>query len=218
MTALIKTKRLCFSLILLLIYLPVLASNQSEPVSLASYEQRWLDSHATIALRNNTQDMIHNITFQLEYLDMNGNSLDYEIFNKKIEIAPGMTRKIDVPAYEHSRSYHYYKTPEALNHPLFKIKYHLNDYNTHSSSLQPENQDGTSTSSFQRRSYGSGLMLLVICLIFLGVYVGIYVLVAVMAQRRNRNPVIWLLLSFIGTPILMCLILLVIGKNYSDEY
>ena len=40
-----------------------------------------------------------------------------------------------------------------------------------------------------------------------------YILVAVMAQKRNRSVVIWVFLSLIATPLLMILILLVIGKN-----
>lgn len=54
---------------------------------------------------------------------------------------------------------------------------------------------------------------LIVILAILGMVVGMYVLVAIMAQRRNRNPAIWLLLSFIGTPFLICIILLAIGKN-----
>lgn len=217
MSKIIK-RNLCIIVIIISSTFSVLASSKTEAVSLASYEQRWLDSHATIALRNNTQDTIHNITFQLEYLDMNGNSLDYEIFNKKIEIAPGMTKKIDIPAYEHSRSYHYYKTPGGHNNPLFKIKYKLTDYNTQAYFSHSEKPDEISTYDNQRKFFHSGYIVLLMLQIILGIYVGVYVLVAVMAQRRNRNPVIWLLLSFIGTPILMCLILLVIGKSYSVEY
>lgn len=54
---------------------------------------------------------------------------------------------------------------------------------------------------------------LIVILAILGMVVGMYVLVAIMAQRRNRNPAIWVLLSFIGTPFLICIILLAIGKN-----
>lgn len=38
-------------------------------------------------------------------------------------------------------------------------------------------------------------------------------MVAVMAQKRNRNVVIWILLSLIATPLLMIIILLAIGEN-----
>ena len=53
-------------------------------------------------------------------------------------------------------------------------------------------------------------------LFFIGITVGLYVLVAVMAQKRNRSVVVWVLLSLLATPLLMIIILLAIGKN--DNY
>ena len=47
----------------------------------------------------------------------------------------------------------------------------------------------------------------------IGIAVGLYVLVAVMAQKRNRSVVVWVLLSLLATPLLMIIILLAIGKN-----
>lgn len=41
----------------------------------------------------------------------------------------------------------------------------------------------------------------------------LFVMVAVMAQRRNRNIAGWLALSLIGSPLLMVIILFAIGKN-----
>ena len=38
-------------------------------------------------------------------------------------------------------------------------------------------------------------------------------LVAVMAQKRNRSVVVWVLLSLLATPLLMIVVLLAIGKN-----
>lgn len=78
-------------------------------VEMVSYEQSWLDSEGTIALKNNTHEDIHNVSFVLEYLDMQNNPMDYETFSYNIDIAPGMTKKLDIPAYEHRRQYHYYK-------------------------------------------------------------------------------------------------------------
>lgn len=54
----------------------------------------------------------------------------------------------------------------------------------------------------------------------IGITIGLYVLVAVMAQKRNRSIVVWVLLSLLGTPLLMIIILLIIGKkeNYIDHH
>lgn len=40
-----------------------------------------------------------------------------------------MTRKLDIPAYEHSRNYHYYKSENMPGgSPSFKIKFKLKDW------------------------------------------------------------------------------------------
>ncbi len=60
-------------------------------------------------------------------------------------------------------------------------------------------------------------LLMVWFIIGLVLYFGLYVLVAIMAKNRNRNPVFWILLSIFGSPLLMCIILLALGYNYSND-
>ena len=48
--------------------------------------------------------------------------------------------------------------------------------------------------------------------------IGLYVLVAVMAKNRNRNVVLWVLLSLVGSPILIAIILLIVGNNDKNEF
>ncbi len=62
---------------------------------MVSYEQGWLDSDGTLALKNNTDRNINNVSFRITYLDMSGNALDYEEYSLRVDTAPGMTRKID---------------------------------------------------------------------------------------------------------------------------
>ena len=61
---------------------------------------------------------------------MKGNPMDYETFSYDINIAPGMTKKLDIPAYEHGRRYHYYKTKDEFGNPAFKLRYELKGYNS----------------------------------------------------------------------------------------
>ncbi|QUB74613.1 hypothetical protein J5A56_09350 [Prevotella melaninogenica] len=42
-----------------------------------------------------------------------------------------------------------------------------------------------------------------------------YIIVAMMARKRNRSVALWILFSLLGTPWLMILILFCIGKNES---
>ncbi len=51
----------------------------------------------------------------------------------------------------------------------------------------------------------------------IGVWVGLYVLVAVMAQKRHRSAVLWIILSILSTPILAIILLLVLGTDDSGE-
>ena len=74
--------------------------NLEKDITLVSYEQRWIDIRGTLALKNNTDEEIRNLRFQITYLDMSGNPIDYKDFEKEISIAPGMTKKLDIPSYE----------------------------------------------------------------------------------------------------------------------
>ena len=195
------------------------------PVEMVSYEQGWTDSYGTIALKNNTSGNLHNVTFTLEYLDMNGRQLDYETFTRDIEIAPGKTKKLDIPAYEHARYYHYYKTKDDFGNPAFKLRFELNDYkirepkvSASGSSAQEETASDTAAGENNENHVIAAIVLLVILLICFGVYIGMYVLVGVMAKKRHRSAFLWVSLSFIMTPLTVCIILFAIGRKHTDEY
>ncbi len=65
---------------------------------------------------------------------------------------------------------------------------------------------------------GSSLMLLFF--FFSGIWTGLYGLVALVAHRRNHNPVSWYILAMFFTPIVALILLLLTGKenNNSEEY
>lgn len=210
-------KKLIYIIVLSFLTLTgITAIAAEQAVDMVSYEQSWLDSKGTIALKNNTAEDIHSVSFLLEYLDMNGIPMDYETFYYNIDISPGMTKKLDIPAYEYGRSYHYYKSKAGYNHPAFKLRYELKGYNEIPN-------DNSNDSSFSHKpnalsNRGAGLASILMVIVLLGIYVGIYVLVAVMAQNRNRNPAIWILVSIFSTPILTCIILIMLGKHHRTLY
>ena len=186
--------------LMLLVALSVHATSKDtvNALRMASYEQTWLDNQGTLALKNNTKHTIYNVRYRLTYFDMKGNPMDYKDFYTEIEIAPGMTKKVNVEGYECDRNYSYYLSEAYPDHPKkFKVCYETLAYN-HTEPLH--------------FAYHSNVLMIIIMLFVLAGYVGFYVLVATMAQRRNRSVALWLLLSFIATPILVILILLVIGK------
>ncbi len=130
-----------FAVALLSVFMAVtsLAANKDleKDITMVSYEQGWLDSEGTLALKNNSSEEVTNVVFLITYLDMSGNELDYEEFTRRVSIAPGMTRKLDIPAYEHDRNYHYYKSENMPGgSPSFKIKFKLKDYNVEDDDLR----------------------------------------------------------------------------------
>ncbi|MCR5713539.1 MAG: hypothetical protein K6F98_01230 [Bacteroidales bacterium] len=53
---------------------------------------------------------------------------------------------------------------------------------------------------------------------FFGIVIGIFILVGVMARKRRRSVFGWLLLSWLISPLMAILILLVIGpKNVRND-
>ncbi len=211
-----------FTIALLSIFISVVAyaanKDLEKDITMVSYEQGWLDSEGTLALKNNSSVEIKNVVFLITYLDMSGNELDYEEFTRNVIIAPGMTKKIDIPAYEYERWYHYYKSEGAAGkaNTSFKIKFQLKDYN-----VEEEVAESIDDNPLDRYNYGRSdgndslyfIIAIIVFLFLISITIGLYVLVAVMAQKRNRNVVVWILLSLIATPLLMIIILLAIGKN-----
>ncbi len=60
--------------------------------------------------------------------------------------------------------------------------------------------------------------IIIAVLLFLSIAIGLYVLVAVMAKNRHREVVLWVLLSFLASPILIIIILLCIGDDENYVY
>ena len=138
-----------------------------------------------------------------------------------------MTKKVDIPAYEHDRSYSYYKSEARPSEPhRFKIKYELKGYNIQNpdkvisddEDLSIYDENFEPTDFHPQDNIGWYVFLVIIVSLFiLGIGIGLYVLVAVMAKKRNRNVVLWILLSLVGTPLLMIIILLCIGDADDDS-
>lgn len=221
-----KTLKMIMCFLGCLLSLTILAADkENQAVTMVSYEQGWLDSQGTIALKNNTTKDIYNVKFIITYLGMSGEQLDYEEFLVNVDIAPGRTKKVDIPAYEHDRSYSYYKSEARSGNPhKFKIKYELKDYNVqhpdeyvNESNVSDGYDEDLDVAQHGQDSMGMYMFLaIIIWLIAIGISVGLYVLVAVMAKKRNRNVVLWVLLSLIGTPLIIIVILLCIGN--ADDY
>lgn len=189
-----------------------LPKGKVDAVTMESYEQNWDDNVGTIALKNNTNQDIYNVTFQLTYLDMSGKQLDYEEFSQNVNIAPGMTKKINITAYESSRDYSYYKSEAEYLHPKrFKIKYELIAYNSATSQTGDEYDDATSPyQSYPVSNNSSGWESLILIFIIAAAF---YVPLIMLARNYGRSVTLCILLSFFTTPIAVIIVLLIIGNK-----
>lgn len=204
-------------------------AGKNDPVTMASFEQGWLDDESTIALKNNTESTIHSVTFQIIYTDMNGNQMDYETYTKDVDIAPGMTKKVDIPAYEHERNYSYYHSEARPYQPhRFKVKFVLKSYNSQqaetidtqddSTMVYADESDVVNYSNHDNSPLGiilGSVLGIIIVIAIIGLYFGLYVAVAVMAKHRGRSVVAWLLLSLFLSPLLCIILLWAVG--YSNK-
>lgn len=237
------TKRFFITLVCAFLLMSAFAAkkNLEKDITMVSYEQSWLDSKGTLALKNNTNEEVKNVSFMITYLDMSGNELDYEEFYKSVSIKPGKTRKLNIPAYEHERQYHYYKTKDEFGNPAFKIKFQLKDYNhvkeeeaemvlelpevgspsySDAMPVTVESEDVYSNRGIRDQreelskddSFYDKLEVFIFLLIIV-VLISIYVVVGYMAKERNRNVGLCILLSIFTSPILVAIILLCIGKD-----
>ncbi len=207
-----KKERFILLLTGLMLVMAVFAADKdlTSDIIMVSYEQDNYDSAARISLKNNTSERIDNIGFMLTYLDMSGNELDYEEFGLDVNIAPGKTKIIEINPFGYNHNYHYYTSPNKFGHS-FKVEYELMDYN-----FEVEEDSAHASSSDDHDPFLKWMI--GAYLIMVSLSIGFFVLVVVMAKKRHRNVAVWVLLSIIGTPVLMTIILLIIGDaDYYDE-
>ncbi len=60
--------------------------------------------------------------------------------------------------------------------------------------------------------FGFAILGLLVAAVTLAIVVVLYVLVAKMAERRNRSAVAWLIVAFLGSPLLAIILLLCLGE------
>ncbi len=202
-------KKLTITILCFLLCSIILAQVDNNAVTMVSFEQLAHDYTATISLKNNTKEEIQDVTFQITYLDMEGKPLDYKGFYKKVDIAPGMTKKVDIDSYERDRSYEYHKSSNYSSNPQFEVSFDLKGYNTgrrEAKKLLGKNAsiDGHATLDF----------FLLICLC--GIWIGSYGLVAVVAHRRNLNAVAWFLIGLLLTPVIALMLILIVDKGHKN--
>lgn len=220
-----NTKRLLLLLLSTIFTLTMFAQNV---VNFVSYEQDQDEPSASISLKNNTGTNISSLQFRIIYYDMQDQPISYNDFSENIDIAPGMTKSMEIRSYGWDKDYYYYSShSNDDNAKPFKVKFQLLNYNgkaTTDTEHEPELADSISDTDVSKSPFPPGFpdegkymmgvsffMLIIMILIPLGIYLGFYILVAIMAAKRQRSQLGWILISILITPLFAAILLLVLG-------
>lgn len=99
--------------------------SNSDAISLVAYEKERYSHDESFSLKNNTEDDITYVTGVLIYSNMQGEIIDYKLFNQKVIIPVGLSKRITLRAFDND--WVYYKDGDSYD-KRFKVEFRLLTY------------------------------------------------------------------------------------------
>lgn len=119
-------------------YVPTRIAKKSRKIQsnsgivLTKFNKEEAEFYEQISLKNNTNDVVGDITGVLIYRDMKNEIIDYKIINTDIIIPPGLAKMFSIRSFDQSQRYQYYKTNTGgmpgYFFEFFKVDFRLLSY------------------------------------------------------------------------------------------
>lgn len=226
-----KTKRLVTLAVTLLITLATMAQ---QAVTMTGFEQSRSGLSSNVTLCNNTQQEIHKVSFRIIYYNTQGTQIDYKDYTENVNIDIGMSKAVEIEPFGVYGNYVYFdqKNKWDKDNIIFKVGFQLKSVNgvpTNDQTVQqlkPASENEEAETDKEESSEAPLIptltmgMVMMIGIILLALSSGWLVAVYLMARLYGQNPWLWVLVSFVLSPILAFLLILIFGhKNprYEQE-
>lgn len=219
-----KTKRLVTLAVTLLITLVAMAQ---QAVTMTGFEQNRSGLSSNVTLCNNTQQVIHEVSFRIIYYNMQGTQIDYKDYKEKVNIDIGMSKAVEIEPFGNYGNYVYYdqKNKWDKENIIFKVGFQLKSVNgkptndqtvqqlkpaTETDEQETDEQESSDAPLFAGLTMG---MCILLWIIGLALSSGWFVAVVILARNYGQNPWIWILVSFVLSPLIAFLLILAFGHR-----
>ena len=99
----------------------------SDALTMTYFEKNGAEFQEFLTLKNNTKDDICAVIGVLVYRTMDGEILDYRVFNKDVMIPVGLAKRITLGSFDQNQNWKYFKS-DGYDYKQFKVEFRLLSY------------------------------------------------------------------------------------------